>query len=305
MPTLLAKNAAVLVTMDAARRELRDAGLYAVDGFVRQVGPTSELPGHRRRRPRPHRPHRAARPRQHASPPQPDPDPGVPRRPGRGAVRLAHRAVPGLDAHRRRGLAREHPRRPRGAPALGLHHRLRPHVPLPERQLGRRAGRGGAGDRRALPREPRVDVGGTVEGGPAPGRGGGGRGRHPEGLRARHRPLPRPAAGGDDPGRARPLRAVLRERRPAARVGRARPRAGRAPPHPPRGNPGRGALHARALRNASGRVDGRAGLGRGRRLVRSRCPRERRRDRPLRPLPAAESRTAPARTCGSLPASPR
>jgi cytosine/adenosine deaminase-related metal-dependent hydrolase len=44
MGTLLAKNADVLVTMDAARRELRGAGLYAVDGFLRQVGPTAELP---------------------------------------------------------------------------------------------------------------------------------------------------------------------------------------------------------------------------------------------------------------------
>jgi 8-oxoguanine deaminase len=44
MPTLLARNADVLVTMDGARRELRGAGLYAVDGFVRQVGPTAELP---------------------------------------------------------------------------------------------------------------------------------------------------------------------------------------------------------------------------------------------------------------------
>jgi 8-oxoguanine deaminase len=44
MPTLLAKNAEVLVTMDASRRELRGAGLYAVDGFVRQVGPTADLP---------------------------------------------------------------------------------------------------------------------------------------------------------------------------------------------------------------------------------------------------------------------
>lgn len=44
MSTLLVKNAEVLVTMDAARRELRGAGLYAVDGFVRQVGPTRELP---------------------------------------------------------------------------------------------------------------------------------------------------------------------------------------------------------------------------------------------------------------------
>ena len=44
MPTLLARNADVLVTMDGERRELRDAGLFARDGFIEQVGPTSELP---------------------------------------------------------------------------------------------------------------------------------------------------------------------------------------------------------------------------------------------------------------------
>jgi cytosine/adenosine deaminase-related metal-dependent hydrolase len=44
MSTLLVRNADVLVTMDSARRELRGAGLYAVDGFVRQVGVTGELP---------------------------------------------------------------------------------------------------------------------------------------------------------------------------------------------------------------------------------------------------------------------
>jgi 8-oxoguanine deaminase len=44
MATLLAKNAEVLVTMDGSRRELRGAGLYAADGFVRQVGPSEELP---------------------------------------------------------------------------------------------------------------------------------------------------------------------------------------------------------------------------------------------------------------------
>jgi cytosine/adenosine deaminase-related metal-dependent hydrolase len=44
MGTLLAKNADVLVTMDPARRELRGAGLYAVDGFIRHVGPNAELP---------------------------------------------------------------------------------------------------------------------------------------------------------------------------------------------------------------------------------------------------------------------
>jgi 8-oxoguanine deaminase len=44
MPTMLAKNASVLVTMDAERRELKDAGLFIRDGFIEQVGPTAELP---------------------------------------------------------------------------------------------------------------------------------------------------------------------------------------------------------------------------------------------------------------------
>jgi 8-oxoguanine deaminase len=44
MPTLLAKNADVLVTMDGQRRELKNAGLYAENGILKQVGPTAELP---------------------------------------------------------------------------------------------------------------------------------------------------------------------------------------------------------------------------------------------------------------------
>jgi 8-oxoguanine deaminase len=44
MATLLAKNAAVLVTMDDARRELTDAGLFIRDGFIEQVGPSAALP---------------------------------------------------------------------------------------------------------------------------------------------------------------------------------------------------------------------------------------------------------------------
>lgn len=44
METLLVKNATVLVTMDAGRAEIDDAGLYAVDGFIREVGPTAALP---------------------------------------------------------------------------------------------------------------------------------------------------------------------------------------------------------------------------------------------------------------------
>ena len=44
MSTLLAKNADMLVTMDGSRRELRNAGLFAENGIIRQVGPTGELP---------------------------------------------------------------------------------------------------------------------------------------------------------------------------------------------------------------------------------------------------------------------
>jgi 8-oxoguanine deaminase len=46
MPTLLARNANVLVTMDDQRRELSDAGLFARDGIIEQVGPTEQLPQH-------------------------------------------------------------------------------------------------------------------------------------------------------------------------------------------------------------------------------------------------------------------
>jgi len=44
MATLLAKNADVVVTMDGERRELKNAGLFARDGVIEQVGPTAELP---------------------------------------------------------------------------------------------------------------------------------------------------------------------------------------------------------------------------------------------------------------------
>jgi 8-oxoguanine deaminase len=42
--TLLARNAELLVTMDADRRELRQASLYAVNGIIEAVGPAAELP---------------------------------------------------------------------------------------------------------------------------------------------------------------------------------------------------------------------------------------------------------------------
>ena len=44
MTTLLVKNATLLVTMDATRRELADGGFLARDGFIESIGPTSQLP---------------------------------------------------------------------------------------------------------------------------------------------------------------------------------------------------------------------------------------------------------------------
>ncbi len=44
MPTLLLRDAAVLVTMDDERREIAGGGLFARDGVIEQVGPTDTLP---------------------------------------------------------------------------------------------------------------------------------------------------------------------------------------------------------------------------------------------------------------------
>lgn len=44
MPTLLIKNAAVLVTMDDHHREIPEGGLFIRDGFIEQVGAAGELP---------------------------------------------------------------------------------------------------------------------------------------------------------------------------------------------------------------------------------------------------------------------
>ena len=44
MATLLVRNADVLVTMDDAGTEISGGGLFAVDGFIQQTGPTDELP---------------------------------------------------------------------------------------------------------------------------------------------------------------------------------------------------------------------------------------------------------------------
>src|SRR6202795_1665337 len=46
MSTLLAKNAELLVTMDGQRRELKNAGIYVEEGFIKQIGLNKELPAH-------------------------------------------------------------------------------------------------------------------------------------------------------------------------------------------------------------------------------------------------------------------
>jgi cytosine/adenosine deaminase-related metal-dependent hydrolase len=44
MTTLLVRNATVVVTMDATRREINGGGLFARDGIIEQVGPDAHLP---------------------------------------------------------------------------------------------------------------------------------------------------------------------------------------------------------------------------------------------------------------------
>jgi cytosine/adenosine deaminase-related metal-dependent hydrolase len=44
MASLLVKNARLMATMDAGRREIEHGGIYCEDGFITQVGPTGELP---------------------------------------------------------------------------------------------------------------------------------------------------------------------------------------------------------------------------------------------------------------------
>jgi cytosine/adenosine deaminase-related metal-dependent hydrolase len=44
MATLLVKNARLLATMDGARREIENGGLFCENGFIKQIGKTSDLP---------------------------------------------------------------------------------------------------------------------------------------------------------------------------------------------------------------------------------------------------------------------
>ncbi len=44
MPSLLVKNAHILVTMDSARQEISNGGMFIKDGFIEQVGKSDQLP---------------------------------------------------------------------------------------------------------------------------------------------------------------------------------------------------------------------------------------------------------------------
>ena len=44
MPTLLVKNATIIVTMNKQDRELKDAAIFVRDGLIEQIGPLSEKP---------------------------------------------------------------------------------------------------------------------------------------------------------------------------------------------------------------------------------------------------------------------
>ncbi len=44
MPTMLVKNTSVLATMDSGRREINNGAMFIKDGFIQQVGLTSDLP---------------------------------------------------------------------------------------------------------------------------------------------------------------------------------------------------------------------------------------------------------------------
>ena len=44
MPTLLVKNADLIVTMDGQNRELKNAAIFCRDGFIEQIGSQADLP---------------------------------------------------------------------------------------------------------------------------------------------------------------------------------------------------------------------------------------------------------------------
>ena len=124
MHTLLAKNAEILVTMDSQRRELKNAGIYAENGIIKQVSPNEELPatadtvidltG------------QIVLPgvRQHASPSQPDPHTQLAGRAEQQSFSVAPGPIPHLGTHDRGGLPRQHAHWAGGTGPFRLHDRF-------------------------------------------------------------------------------------------------------------------------------------------------------------------------------------
>lgn len=120
-----------------------------------------------------------ARPRQHASPPLPDPDARGAGGPGRAALRLAEDPLSDLGAHDARGHSCLRRARARRTRAQRLHDERGPPLSLSEWRPAGRHDRGGAGDRHPLSPHTRRDEPGRKRGWPAPRQPGGGRARHP------------------------------------------------------------------------------------------------------------------------------
>ena len=221
MPTLLGRNAAVLVTMDGGRRELADAGLFARDGMIEQVGPDRGAAAECRRGAGPVGPDRPSRFHQHPPSPRPDDDAGPPRCPEHQPIPVAAGPLPGVGQPDAGGVAQRPARRAGRTGRLGVHDGVRPRVRLQERQAGGRPDRRGEGDWRALSRVSRLHVARTVEGWTPSGRLRRGRRGDSVGLSPGDRDVSRRGAMLHDAGGARSLLAVFGDPGAAPGVGRA------------------------------------------------------------------------------------
>ena len=144
---------------DHGRHAARDRGRRRPRARPRDRGRRPDARASRDRRSRHRLPQQgpAARPRQHASPLLPDADARGARGAGRGALRVAARAVPDVGPAHARDAQRLGERRDGGARAVRLYHRKRPPLSLPERRPPRRHHRRRARHGTALPRVPRRD----------------------------------------------------------------------------------------------------------------------------------------------------
>ena len=168
MPTLLAKNASVLVTMDDGRRELSNAGLFARDGMIEQVGPTDQLPQradlvldlsgqivlpgfvntHH------HLDQTLTR--------------NLPAAQNNNLFPWLKSALSRVGQPDPGGVAVQHAHRAGGARRVRVHDGVRPRLCVQERLPRRRSDRRRQGDRRALPRVPRLHVAQGIRGGLPP-----------------------------------------------------------------------------------------------------------------------------------------